>query len=338
MSPPQEQDPGIASLDPLPGRVIGGNFRIEKLIGAGAMGNVYKALQLSLGKPVAIKVLHHHLLKDERLVARFKREAKSASLLNHPNSIQIIDSGEDDDGTLYIAMELLTGRDLAHVIRDDFPLPLLRVGRVMTQVLNALDEAHAQGVVHRDLKPSNIMLIERRGEKDFVKVCDFGIAKATLGEDDRSAMLTVQGLVCGTPEYMSPEQARAEPLDGRADLYSAAVILYQMLTGDIPFRADSAMGIISRHLSEPPPAPSRVRPDLNIPAVVDQIVLRGLEKNRDLRFDNAIGFREAIEAMIGVAGGFPTPLPASVRAAMPTARDMAGSPTPIDTATVRARG
>jgi serine/threonine-protein kinase len=338
MSPPHEHDPGLASLDPMPGRVIGANFRIEKLIGAGAMGNVYKALQLSLGKPVAVKILHHHLHKDDRLVARFKREAKSASLLNHPNSIQIIDSGEDPDGTLYIAMELLTGRDLAHVIRDDFPLPLLRVSRVMTQVLNALDEAHAQGVIHRDLKPSNIMLIERRGERDFVKVCDFGIAKATLGEgeDDRAAMLTIQGLVCGTPEYMSPEQARAEPLDGRSDLYSAAVILYQLVAGDIPFRAETAMGVISRHLAEPPTPPSRLRPDLNIPPAVDQIVLRGLEKNRELRFANALEFREAVETMIGTASGFPTPLPASVRAAMPTARDIAGSPTPIDTAKVPA--
>jgi serine/threonine-protein kinase len=178
MSPPQEQDPGIASLDPMPGRVIAGNFRIDKLIGAGAMGNVYKALQLSLGKPVAVKILHHHLLKNDRLVGRFQREAKSASLLNHPNSIQIIDSGEDRDGTLYIAMELLNGRDLAQVIHDEFPLPRLRVARIMTQVLNALDEAHAQGVIHRDLKPSNIMLIERRGERDFVKVCDYGIAKS----------------------------------------------------------------------------------------------------------------------------------------------------------------
>ena len=337
MSPPQEQDPDIASLDPMPGRVVGGNFRIDKLIGAGAMGNVYKALQISLGKPVAVKILHHHLLSDEKLVARFKREAKSASLLNHPNSIQIIDSGEDRDGTLYIAMELLTGRDLAQVIRDDFPLPLLRIGRIMSQVLNALDEAHIQGVIHRDLKPSNIMLIERRGEKDFVKVCDFGIAKATLsdGADDRSAMLTVQGLVCGTPEYMSPEQARAEPLDGRSDLYSAAVILYQLTTGDIPFRADSAMGIISRHLSEPPVPPSRRRPDLDIPTMIDQVVLRGLEKNRDLRFENAVAFRDAIEALLSMTTGIPTPLPASVRAAMPTAPAMAGSPpTPIDTARV----
>ena len=336
MSPPQEQDPGIASLDPMPGRVIAGNFRIDKLIGAGAMGNVYKALQLSLGKPVAVKILHHHLLKNDRLVGRFQREAKSASLLNHPNSIQIIDSGEDRDGTLYIAMELLNGRDLAQVIHDEFPLPRLRVARIMTQVLNALDEAHAQGVIHRDLKPSNIMLIERRGERDFVKVCDYGIAKATLGgeDDDRSAMLTVQGLVCGTPEYMSPEQARAEQLDGRADLYSAAVILYQMVTGDIPFQADTAMGIISRHLADAPEPPSQRRRDLNIPPAVDRVVLRGLEKNRELRFENAIAFRDAIEATMG--GGASGPHP-SVRAGMPTARDMAGPPTPIDTATIPAR-
>ena len=240
MSPPQEHDPALASLDPLPGRVVGGNFRLDKRIGAGAMGNVYRAVQLSLGKPVAIKVLHQHLMSDDKLVGRFKREAKSAALLNHPNSIQIIDSGQDRDGLLYIAMELLDGRDLAQVLRDEFPLPLPRVVRIMTQVLSALEEAHARGVIHRDLKPSNIMLIERRDEKDFVKVCDFGIAKATLSDadEDRSAMLTIQGLVCGTPEYMSPEQARAEPLDGRADLYSAAVILYQLVTGDIPFRAD----------------------------------------------------------------------------------------------------
>src|SRR5206468_8888364 len=176
--------------------------------------------------------------------------------------------------------ELLAGRDLAQVIRDEFPLSLPRVVRILSQVLSALEEAHARGVIHRDLKPSNIMLTSRRDERDFVKVCDFGIAKATLegdGEDgnDRAAMLTIQGLVCGTPEYMSPEQARAERLDGRADLYSVAVILYQMVTGDIPFRAETAMGIISRHLAEPPEPPSRRRRDLNIPAAVDQIALRG---------------------------------------------------------------
>jgi serine/threonine protein kinase len=325
MTPPQEQDPRLERLDPFPGRVVAGNFRIDKLIGAGAMGNVYKAEQLSLSKPVAVKVLHAHLHSDEKLVTRFKREAKSASLLNHPNSIQIIDSGQDADGTLYIAMELLTGRDLAQVIRDDFPLSLSRVVRIMTQVMSALDEAHARGVIHRDLKPSNIMLIELRGQRDFVKVCDFGIAKATAVEDDRAQMLTIQGLVCGTPEYMSPEQARAEAIDGRADLYSAAVILYQLLTGDIPFRAETPMGIISRHLSEAPLPPSVRRPDLRLPRAVDEIVMRGLEKDRELRFPTAIAFRDALEVMLNATAGPPTPLPPSVRASMPTARDISGA-------------
>ena len=209
------------------------------------------------------------------------------------------------------------------MIRDDFPLPLPRIVRIMSQVLSALDEAHAQGVIHRDLKPSNIMLIERRGEPDFVKVCDFGIAKAHgLDEkDDRAAMLTIQGLVCGTPEYMSPEQARAEPLDGRADLYSAAVILYQLVTGDIPFRADSPMGIVSRHLAEAPVVPSRRRPDLPIPAALDRLILRGMEKNRELRFPTAIAFRDALETLAPNAVRPATPIPG--QSAMPTQR-MAG--------------
>jgi eukaryotic-like serine/threonine-protein kinase len=325
MSPQEDQDPVPPRLDPLPGRVIAGNFRIDGLIGSGAMGNVYKAEQLSLGKQVAIKVLHPHLMGDEKLVGRFKREAKSASLLNHPNSIQIIDSGQDRDGTLYIAMELLTGRDLAQVIRDDFPLPLPRVVRILSQVLSALEEAHAQRVIHRDLKPSNIMLIQRRDEKDFVKVCDFGIAKATLSEaDDRAAMLTIQGLVCGTPEYMAPEQARAEQLDGRADLYAAAVILYQMVTGDIPFRADSPMAIVSRHLVETPVPPSKRRPDLRLPKIIDDVVLRGLEKEREMRYPTAVAFREVLEGVLGATSGPATPVAPSARAALPTVRDISG--------------
>jgi tRNA A-37 threonylcarbamoyl transferase component Bud32 len=326
MSPQEEQDPPQrADPLPLPGRIIAGNFRVDGLIGSGAMGNVYKAEQLSLAKQVAIKVLHPHLMGDDKLVGRFKREAKSASLLNHQNSIQIIDSGQDRDGTLYIAMELLTGRDLAQVIRDDFPLPLPRVVRILSQVLSALEEAHAQGVIHRDLKPSNIMLVQRRDEKDFVKVCDFGIAKATLGDaDDRAAMLTIQGLVCGTPEYMAPEQARAEPLDGRADLYAAAVILYQMVTGDIPFRADSPLAIVSRHLVEAPMPPSKRRPDLRLPKIVDDVVLRGLEKEREMRYPTALAFREVLEGVLGATSGPATPVAPSARAAQPTVRDISG--------------
>jgi eukaryotic-like serine/threonine-protein kinase len=340
MSSQEDQDSALQRLDPFPGRVIAGNFRIDGLIGSGAMGNVYKAEQLSLGKQVAIKVLHPYLMGDEKLVGRFKREAKSASLLNHPNSIQIIDSGQDRDGTLYIAMELLTGRDLAQVIRDDFPLPLPRVVRILSQVLSALEEAHAQRVIHRDLKPSNIMLIQRRDEKDFVKVCDFGIAKATLSEaDDRAAMLTIQGLVCGTPEYMAPEQARAEPLDGRADLYAAAVILYQMVTGDIPFRADSPMAIVSRHLVEAPMPPSKRRPDLRLPKIIDDVVLRGLEKEREMRYPTAAAFREVLEGVLGATSGPATPVAPSARAAQPTVRDISGHDLTmqVDTGTIPAQ-
>jgi serine/threonine protein kinase len=339
MTPPEEQDPALSRLDPFPGRVIAGNFRIGSLIGSGAMGNVYKAEQLSLGKAVAVKVLHPHLMGDDKLVGRFKREAKSASRLNHPNSIQIIDSGEEADGTLYIAMELLNGRDLAQVIREDFPLPLPRVVRILSQVLSALEEAHAEGVIHRDLKPSNIMLISRRDEKDFVKVCDFGIAKATLsdGKEDRSAMLTIQGLVCGTPEYMAPEQARGEPLDGRADLYSAAVILYQMVTGDIPFRADTPMAIVSRHLVEPPIPPGRRRPDLRLPKIVDDVVMRGLEKEREMRYPTAAAFREILEGVLGATSGPATPLPPSFRASSPTVRDLSGHGMAPETAAIPAQ-
>ena len=312
--------PTTAENDPLLHRVIAGNFRIEKLLGSGAMGNVYKAEQLSLGKAVAVKVLHAHLMGDEKLVLRFKREAKSASLLNHPNSIQIIDSGQDKDGTFYIAMELLAGRDLAHVIRDDFPLSLPRIVRIMTQVLSALDEAHAQGVIHRDLKPSNIMLIERRGETDFVKVCDFGIAKAAQNEkDDRENMLTIQGLVCGTPEYMAPEQARGEQLDGRADLYAAAVILFQMVTGDIPFKGDTPMAIVSRHLVEAPATPSRRRSDVPIPPALDALILKGMEKSREMRFPTALAFREALEEIAPADAGRSSST-SHQRAQMPTAQ------------------
>jgi serine/threonine protein kinase len=296
MTPSQDLTP--EDDDPFIGRVIAGNFRLDRLIGSGATGNVYQGEQLSLGKGVAVKILHPHLVGDDKLVKRFQREAKSASRLNHPNSVQIIESGQDGVGTLFIAMELLSGRDLAEVIRDEYPLPVPRIVHIMSQVFAALDEAHAHGLIHRDLKPSNIMLIERRNQTDFVKVCDYGIAKAAADEaatGNDSQMLTVQGLVCGTPEYMSPEQARGEVLDGRTDLYSAAVILYQMTTGDVPFRAATPIGIVSRHLSEAPIVPSTRRGDTAISAQLDDLIMRGLAKSRDLRPATAAIFRAELE-------------------------------------------
>jgi serine/threonine protein kinase len=281
--------------DPHIGRIIGTNFRVLKLIGTGAMGYVYQAEQLSLGKMVALKLLRSELQGDERLLKRFELEARNASRLSHPNSIQIIDFGRDQD-LLYIAMELLQGVDLGQLILREGPLPLARIGRIMDQVLGALDEAHAQRIVHRDLKPSNIMLASRRGDPDFVKVCDFGIAKAQTSRE--GVGLTLKGLVCGTPEYMSPEQARGDEVDGRSDLYAVGVILYQLVTGDLPFTASSPVGILSKHLNDPPVPPSLRRPGLSISTALESIILGALAKDPTRRPQTAEQLRRQLRAVL----------------------------------------
>jgi tRNA A-37 threonylcarbamoyl transferase component Bud32 len=295
---PVALDDERASPAPAPaviGRIIGGNFRVLKLIGTGAMGHVFQAEQLSLGKMVALKLLRRELQADEKLTKRFELEAKNASSLDHPNSIQIIDFGRDED-LLYIAMELLPGVDLGQLILREGPLPFSRLGRIMDQVLGALDEAHAHGIVHRDLKPGNIMLVSRRDDPDFVKVCDFGIAKAQASPE--GAGLTLKGLVCGTPEYMSPEQARGEDVDGRSDLYSVGVILYQLVTGELPFSASSPVGILSKHLAEPPMPPSLRKPGLAIPAALESVILHALAKDPIDRPRSAEHLRRALRTAV----------------------------------------
>jgi len=279
--------------DPLLGRTVVGKFRLQSLLGEGAMGRVYVAEHLSLSQQIAVKVLHPHLTGDESLARRFHREAKSAFTLNHPNSITIYDFGQDEDGLLYIAMELLEGRSLHDVLAEQGPMELDRVVRILSQVCLALDEAHHKGIVHRDLKPENVMVQDRRGEPDFVKVCDFGIAK--VQDASGESAITMAGMVCGTPEYMSPEQARGDPLDGRSDLYSLGVILYQMVTERLPFTAETALGCVTKHLTEEPPSPRSVRPDLDIPPVLDAFILRCLDKDPAARPATAGEFRQELE-------------------------------------------
>jgi serine/threonine protein kinase len=288
--------PGARSVDPMIGRLVNANFRVLKLIGMGAMGHVYQAEQMSLGKMVAIKILRNELMSDEKLIKRFELEAKNASSLNHPNSIQIIDFGRDRD-MLFIAMELLRGVDLGQLIQREGALPYARVARIVDQVLAALDEAHAQGIIHRDLKPGNIMLVSRRGDVDFVKVCDFGIAKCQTSREGIG--LTMKGLVCGTPEYMSPEQARGEEVDGRSDLYALGVILYQLVTGELPFTASSPVGILSKHLAEPPQPPSLRRPGLGLPPAFEGAILRALAKNPADRPQTADEMRRELHLALG---------------------------------------
>jgi len=282
--------------DPLLGRTLDGKFRIEKLLGLGGMGRVYQARQLSLDKVVCVKVLHAGMNADPTLVGRFQREARAASRLNHPNSITVIDFGQDSsDGSLYLAMEYVAGRDLGRVIREDFPLDEARIVHVMDQVMSALADAHAAGIIHRDLKPENIMVSELRGTRDFVKVLDFGIAK--IQESTNEPGLTQVGMVCGTPEYMSPEQARGEPLDARSDLYAAGVILYQMVTGKLPFLAPTAMGIVTKHLTEPPLPPSQV-PGIKVSPALEKLILKALSKNREGRPATALAMQQELARVV----------------------------------------
>jgi serine/threonine-protein kinase len=330
------------SPDALVGRTIAGKFVIEARIGSGAMGAVYRARQIALEKTVAIKVLHGEHLGDPQFVSRFHREAKAASRLNHPNSMQVIDFGEDPDGLLYIAMEYLDGRSLHRVLRDDRPLPATRIADILMQTLAALAVAHDMGVVHRDLKPENIIVLSGTDDdgrvRDIVKVCDFGIAKisdarayrsGSGGDRESGAPLTTAGLIVGTPEYMSPEQGRGEKLDPRSDLYAVGVILFEMLAGRVPFEAENALGVLLRHVSEAPPRPSEVAGEVH--AGLEAVCLRALLKARDGRYPNAREMRASIRAAIE---GSP---PVSVESGPDgeSVRVITATPAPATAATVR---
>jgi len=278
------------------GKVVARKYSVEQLIGEGGMGRVYRARQLVLDKRVVLKVLHQELLSDARTVARFQREARAASRLNHPNSINILDFGVAEDGELFIAMEYVDGHDLHHLLTNEWPLSEPRIIRIVSQVLSALADAHSAGVIHRDLKPENVMVEPRRGgESDVVKVLDFGIAKI-MDTAEAGPALTRAGFVCGTPEYMSPEQAKGAPLDPRSDLYSVGVLLFQLVTRRLPFEADTAVGFATKHLTEPPPPPSRFRPG-GCSAEMEQLILKALSKDPSARPQTAEDFLEALNSL-----------------------------------------
>lgn len=292
--------------DDLIGRSIAGKFHVEEFVGGGAMGSVYRAKQIALDKSVAIKVLHRDMARDKAFVGRFHREAKHTSRLDHPNSVRVLDFGEEPDGLLYIVMEYLDGRDLLTVMNEEWPLDDRRVAIILSQVLAALAVAHDQGIVHRDLKPENIMVLPGTTDDgdmiDVVKVCDFGIATIAnaIEEDSRGGKLTAKGLVMGTPDYMSPEQARGERLDPRTDIYSIGVILYHLLTGRTPFTAESALGIALKHVSDPVVPPSNVREDVD--PGLETICLRAMEKSRDARFASARQMRAELRSVLQARG------------------------------------
>ncbi len=291
------------------GESVQGRYRLERLIGTGGFGTVYEARHLEMGTQVALKILHPEHTRDAHTVKRFELEARRSAALKHPNTIRVFDYGHTDTDELFIAMEYLEGRSLKHLLAHEHLLAFGRVVHILTQILRALDEAHLAGLVHRDLKPDNVFLLEIGREKDFVKVLDFGIAKA-MRED---AALTTTGTLIGTPLYMSPEQCRGRELDGRSDLYSLGCIAYELLTGRTPFRANDAFGYAIAHLQETPPDPREVAgPGRPIPEGLVHWVLRLLEKDPAARFEDAAAANEALASALAGAATWEFAEPSSV--------------------------
>jgi serine/threonine protein kinase len=266
--------------DMLLGRTVAGRYRIIEKIGEGGMGTVFRADQLSLKRTVALKVLKPEVSDNASALRRFNAEAEMVAKLNHPNTVGIYDFGQDNDGSLFIAMEYIEGLSLRTVLRNQGVLEPARAVHIAVQIAASLADAHQNGIVHRDLKPDNVMMQSRGKAHDVVRVLDFGIAK--LRDNDGQAMTAVGDLL-GTPQYMAPEQIRGNTLDGRTDVYALAAILYEMVTGRLVFESENVAGYLSMHLMDTPIAPSQRRPDLGLATELDRLVLAGLAKQPERR-------------------------------------------------------
>jgi serine/threonine-protein kinase len=281
------------------GATVDGRYEIEDVIGEGGMGVVYRCIHTIIGKRVAMKVLRADLARNDEVVERFLNEARSASSIGNPHIIDISDFGRLPDGATYFVMEYLEGQPLADFLEPGSLLDRERIGAVMIQLTEALAAAHAAGIVHRDLKPDNIFLIKRGSQDDFVKVLDFGIAKATSA----GSKLTQAGQVFGTPHYMSPEQAAGSIVDQRADIYAVGVMLYELLTGTLPFDAENFMGILTQHMyKDPPPPSSREGARGRIDPALERIVLRCLRKQPADRYQSMGELGDDLRALFGDVG------------------------------------
>jgi eukaryotic-like serine/threonine-protein kinase len=260
------------------------------------MGAVYKATHIFMERPVAIKFLHGENLADSSAVERFKREARAAGRIQHPNATAVTDFGVTPENVFYLVMEYLEGRSLRDRLRAEGACSLEETVRIMSQVCEAVDVAHKKEIIHRDLKPDNIFL-QIEGDNEVVKVLDFGIAKLT-NASQTSAGLTSAGMIVGTPYYMSPEQCQGDTLDPGADIYSLGVILYEMVTNKLPFTGDSPLSIVLKHVSEMPPSPRQFNPDL--PEEVEAVIMKALAKRRQDRHGSALEFAEELGNAVGV--------------------------------------
>jgi serine/threonine protein kinase len=285
--------------DPLIGATLDGRYKVLRLLGEGGMGRVYEGEHVLIERRVAIKVLREDFTRRADVVERFRREAKSASRIGHPNIVDVIDFGEAPGGASYFVMELLQGEDLADVLARCGKLPASRAVLIAFQCCHALAAAHDKGVVHRDMKPENVFLLEREGAADFVKLVDFGVAK--MSELDAvqkdGGKLTRSGVIFGTPEYMSPEQAAGHAPDHRADIYALGITLYELLTGRVPFEGASFMSVLTKHANKPLPPLRELNPDVDVSPELEAVVLRALHKDREARFQSMREMAQALEAV-----------------------------------------
>ena len=282
--------------DPLVGVVLAGRYLVKRRIGEGGMGLVYEGLHRDIDKQVAIKVLRDDLSRRPEVVARFRQEAKSASRIGHENIVDISDFGETTRGASYFVMEFLEGEDLANVLGREVTVDAERVCRIVLQCCRALSATHAKGIVHRDIKPENIFLIKRDGVDDFVKIVDFGIAKMSDIETDGAPgrKLTKTGMIFGTPEYMSPEQAAGKDLDHRVDVYALGIILYECLAGRVPFEGDTFMGVLTQHLFAELPPINEMNPNAKVSPELEMVIRKALAKDPADRYQDTEELAEAI--------------------------------------------
>lgn len=290
-----------ATQDPLIGRTIAGKYRIEARIGQGGMGRVYRARHIVTGKVVALKVLLEDLAAYPSFVERFLHEARAAAYITHPHAINIIDCGRDGE-VVYLLMEYIEGRTLTELMQQEGPLSPPRAARILSQICAALADAHAHAIVHRDLKPDNIILQQVAGERDYVKVLDFGIAKV-LDEQKRGPLPASRNVFIGTPEYASPEQCNAKSPTALSDIYSLGVIAYEMLTGHPPFEGDP-LEVMLKHTGAEPPPLRQYRPDLN--PEIEAVVLRALRKDPAERPPTVLDFARQFEDAVRLSGAHPT--------------------------------
>ena len=284
------------AVDPLVGHTLDDKYRLEEQLGIGGMGTVYRARHLLIDRPVAVKVLNQRFVEDEAARTRFRREARAAGRLQHANAVTVTDFGESNDGYVYLVMELLEGRTLRDVLAKEAPLDVARSVSLMLQISAAVAAAHEAGIIHRDLKPANIFIVQRADVPALVKVLDFGIAKlaAESLDEDEPMTLTQFGVMIGTPRYMSPEQCDGLDLTPAADVYSLGCILYEMLTGTVPFSGSTPLAIAMKQTSEIPRSPREFVS--TIPAALEQVVLHTLEKRPEDRPANAAEFSKELLA------------------------------------------